>query len=79
MLNPLSESISESNLERVIIVLVQPQNPENIGRGRAMMNMGLARLRLVQPKRYDPLRISSAAHRSEAFQQNIELGASQMS
>ena len=73
MFNPPSESISEPSLDRIIIVLVQPQNPENIGGVvRAMMNMGLARLRLVKPKRYDPLRISSAAHRSEAFQQGIE-------
>jgi TrmH family RNA methyltransferase len=73
MPNPLFETISEPSLDRITIVLVEPQNPENIGGVvRAMMNMGLARLRLVKPKRYDPLRISSAAHRSEAFQQGIE-------
>ncbi len=61
------------HLENIAIILVEPQNPDNIGGVvRAMMNMGLTRLRLVKPKRYDPLRISSAAHRSEDFQKGIE-------
>jgi TrmH family RNA methyltransferase len=60
-------------LEHVVVVLVEPQNPDNIGGVvRAMMNMGLTRLRLVNPKRYDPLRVASAAHRSHEFQENIE-------
>lgn len=63
----------QANLENIVIILVEPQNPDNIGGVvRAMMNLGLTRLRLVKPKRYDPLRISSAAHRSEAFQKDIE-------
>ncbi len=70
-LNP--EPASKPILDRIIIVLVEPQNPDNIGGVvRAMMNLGLKRLRLVKPKRYDPLRISSAAHRSTEFQQGIE-------
>ncbi|RME81827.1 MAG: RNA methyltransferase [Caldilineae bacterium] len=60
-------------LNRITIVLVEPQNPDNIGGVvRAMMNMGLQNLRLVNPKRYDPFRISAAAHRSEEFQKRIE-------
>ncbi len=63
----------DPSLERVVIILVEAQNPDNIGGVvRAMMNMGITRLRLVKPKRYDPFRISAAAHRSEDFQKNIE-------
>ena len=69
----MPESTPPQPLERVTIVLVEPQNPDNIGGVvRAMMNMGLARLRLVRPKRYDPERVGSAAHRSRHFQETIE-------
>lgn len=63
---------SSFSLSNIIIVLVEPQNPANIGGVvRAMMNMGLSQLRLVKPKRYDPEHISAAAHRSENFQKSI--------
>ena len=40
--------------DRVAIVLVEPQNPGNIGMVcRAMKNMGLGELRLVNPCAYD--------------------------
>ncbi|NOZ49350.1 MAG: RNA methyltransferase [Chloroflexi bacterium] len=68
----MSPSPPHTNLNQIIIVLVEPQNPANIGGVvRAMMNMGLSQLRLVRPKRYDPAMISAAAHRSEAFQKTI--------
>lgn len=68
----MTNLIPSPELSNIIIVLVQPQNPANIGGVvRAMMNMGLSQLRLVKPKRYNPEHISAAAHRSEAFQKTI--------
>ncbi len=50
------------SLENVAIVLVQPQIPENIGAAaRAMHNMGLNRLVLVDPKNSDPDRMKKTA------------------
>ena len=41
--------------ERVVFVLVEPQSPGNVGAAaRAMKNMGLSRLVLVNPPSYDP-------------------------
>lgn len=52
-----------SVLERVVVVLHEPQNPINIAAVvRAMKNMGLAQLRLVNPVEYDPSRIEHIAH-----------------
>jgi TrmH family RNA methyltransferase len=60
-------------LDRVIFVLVEPQHSLNVGMViRAMMNMGLSRLRVVNPREWDAFIISAAAHRSEAFQERIE-------
>ena len=42
-------------LDRIVVVLVQPQHPGNVGAAaRAMKNMGLSRLVLVDPPTYDP-------------------------
>lgn len=50
-------------LRRVIVVLNQPQDPVNIGAVvRAMKNMGLSRLHLVQPAEFNPYRIEGVAH-----------------
>lgn len=50
-------------LERVIVVLNEPQDPVNIGGiVRAMKNMGLSRLRLVRPKAFDLHRVEGVAH-----------------
>lgn len=50
-------------LRRVTVVLNQPQDPVNIGAVvRAMKNMGLGRLHLVQPADFDPYRIEGVAH-----------------
>ncbi len=60
-------------LKNVVIVLDQPQNLVNIaGVVRAMKNMGLMRLRLVQPGEFDPWRIEGIAHRSEDVVERAE-------
>ncbi len=52
-----------SILDHVIVVLHKPQDPINIGATvRAMKNMGVHTLRLVQPCPYDPWRIEGVAH-----------------
>ena len=49
----------------MVIVLDEPQDVVNIaGVMRAMLNMGLSRLRLVRPMDFDPYRIQGIAHRS---------------
>ena len=53
---------SKITLENVSIVLVQPQIPENIGAvARAMHNMGLHHLVLVDPKNCDQDRMNKTA------------------
>jgi len=48
--------------ENIAIVLVEPQIPENIGSvARAMTNMGIMRLLLVNPKNCDPSRVLKTA------------------
>ncbi len=50
-------------LRRVTVVLVEPQDPVNIGGVvRAMKNMGLSRLHLVRPSGFDLYRIEGVAH-----------------
>jgi len=50
------------NLDHITIILVQPQIPENIGSvARAMNNMGLKKLILVNPHNYDPSRVLKTA------------------
>ena len=50
-------------LDRVIVVLLEPQNPVNIAATiRAMRNMGLSALRLVRPVAYTPEQIETIAH-----------------
>jgi TrmH family RNA methyltransferase len=59
--------MSTSNpLDRVVVVLDEPQNLVNIaGVIRVMMNMGLSRLRVVRPAEWDPWRITGIAHRAD--------------
>lgn len=53
-------------LDRVVIVLDETKDLVNIaGTIRAMMNMGLSRLRLVKPQEFDAYRITGIAHRGE--------------
>ena len=59
--------MTKVDLGRIAIVLVRPQIPENIGAAaRAMNNMGLSRLILVQPKNCDLSRIHRTATGSSA-------------
>ncbi|MBT8396182.1 MAG: RNA methyltransferase [Gemmatimonadetes bacterium] len=63
-----------SHLQNVIVVLNEPQNLVNIaGAVRAMMNMGLRRLRLVRPAEFDAWRIGGIAHRSEEVVNRAEV------
>ena len=63
-----------SPLDRVVVVLDHPQNVVNIaGVIRAMLNMGLSRLRLVQPDEFDPWRIDGIAHRSGPLVEATEI------
>lgn len=53
-------------LSNVHVVLAEPQNIVNIaGVVRAMANMGLDRLRLVNPAEFDAYRITGIAHRCD--------------
>ncbi len=52
-----------SILERVRVVLYEPQNPINIAATvRAMKNFGVGELRLVRSVPYDPYRLEGIAH-----------------
>jgi len=52
----------KANLDHIAVVLIQPQIPENIGAAaRAMHNMGLRRLVLVNPKNCDLCRVVKTA------------------
>jgi len=61
-------------LKNVVVVLDHPQNLVNIaGAVRAMKNMGLRHLRLVNPAEYDTWRIGGIAHRSEDVTEEAEI------
>ena len=61
-------------LEKVVVVLYEPQNLVNIaGAVRAMKNMGLTRLRLVRPAEFDAWRIGGIAHRTEDIVAKAEI------
>ncbi len=56
----------DSVLDHIHIILHEPQNLVNIaGVIRAMKNMGISRLRVVDPAEWDPWRITGIAHRSD--------------
>lgn len=55
--------MADSRLDNTCVVLYEPQDPVNIAAVvRAMKNMGLHALRLVNPVEYDPTRIEGVAH-----------------
>jgi len=55
-------------LDHVVIVLVEPQQVDNVGATlRAMRNMGLTRLRLVRPAPFDWERLPIIAHRTKTL------------
>jgi TrmH family RNA methyltransferase len=66
--------VSERLLDRVVVVLDHPQNVVNIAAViRAMKNMGVGRLRLVNPDDFDPYRIEGIAHRSQDIVEATEI------
>ncbi|MFI5311325.1 MAG: RNA methyltransferase [Gemmatimonadales bacterium] len=66
-----------SALDNVVVVLDHPQNPINIAvTVRAMKNMGVGSLRLVEPVAYDPWRIEGVAHDTRDLVENIRHFAS---
>lgn len=57
-----------SPLDRVRVVLYEPQDPVNIGATvRAMANMGVRDLYLVRPVEYDPVRLEGIAHHTRSL------------
>lgn len=53
-------------LDRLVVVLHRPRELVNVAMSvRAMKNMGLRRLRLVEPEEFDPHRIEGIAHNTE--------------
>ena len=66
--------MSASALDNVVVVLKEPQDVVNIAAVvRAMKNMGLRRLRLVNPGDFDPWRIEGIAHRSQDVVEGAEI------
>ena len=60
----------------VTIVLHQPQDVVNVGGVvRAMANMGLERLTVVDPAEFDPRRITGIAHRTEDIVRRARVAA----
>lgn len=58
----------------IVVVLHQPQDLVNIAAtARAMLNMGLNRLRLVNPPELDPYRIEGIAHGSAELIERIQV------
>jgi TrmH family RNA methyltransferase len=58
----------------ITVVLFQPRDVRNIGAVvRAMKNMGVGRLRLVQPAPFDYADLRGIAHRSEDLLERMEL------
>jgi TrmH family RNA methyltransferase len=71
--NADSAAMSERALDNIVVVLHRTQDLVNIaGTVRAMMNMGLSRLRLVAPDSYDAYRIAGIAHGSEWLLERVE-------
>jgi TrmH family RNA methyltransferase len=69
---PIQEG-ETSIYQNIVVVLNEPQDLVNIaGAVRALLNMGLRRLRLVRPVEFDPYRIAGIAHGSEAMLEGIE-------
>ena len=74
---PAAPVEGSSLLDRVVVVLDHPQNVVNIAAViRAMKNMALSRLRLVNPGDFDPWRIEGIAHRSDDVIESAQVFAS---
>lgn len=60
-------------MKNIVVVLTEPQDLVNIaGTARAMLNMGLDRLRLVKPAEFDAYRITGIAHGSDRLVEQTE-------
>lgn len=60
--------------DSIIVVLYRPRDVRNIGSVvRAMLNTGLARLRLVAPPAFAPEDVLGIAHRSEGVLARVEI------
>jgi tRNA/rRNA methyltransferase/tRNA (cytidine32/uridine32-2'-O)-methyltransferase len=71
---PRSPTQDQGALANIVVVLDEPQDVVNVAAViRAMMNMGLGRLRLVRPLDFDPYRVEGIAHRSSAIVGAVEL------
>jgi TrmH family RNA methyltransferase len=67
---------TETYRESVVVALCEPRSLVNVaGAVRAMMNMGLRRLRLVNPAEYDAYRIEGIAHGGEVVLERVEFHA----
>jgi len=65
---------AEEFADRFVVVLNRTEDVVNIaGTVRAMMNMGLRRLRLVSPLEFDAWRIAGIAHGSEVVLEESEI------
>ena len=65
--------MSESLLDRVAVVMWEPQDPVNIAATvRAMANMGVSDLRLVRPVAYEAVRLEGIAHGTRALIDSIK-------
>jgi tRNA/rRNA methyltransferase len=62
------------NLKNIAIVLIGTRYPENIGAAaRAMLNMGIERLILVDPQNDDPVRVNKmATHAASVVVEKVE-------
>ncbi len=65
--------MTHPRLDRVRVVLYEPQDPVNIAATvRAMKNMGVGTLHLVRPVAYDPHRLEGIAHGTRDLIDRIE-------
>lgn len=66
--------MTDTPLDRIVVVLDHPKDVVNIAAVmRAMLNMGLSTLRLVEPDEFDPWRIEGIAHRSGPLIESSEI------
>lgn len=66
--------MEKSLLDNIVVVLDHPKDVVNIaGVIRVMMNMGLSKLRLVEPDDYDTYRIAGIAHRSDELAESATI------
>jgi tRNA (cytidine32/uridine32-2'-O)-methyltransferase len=71
--NTRASAIAAAHGERFVIILNRTQDVVNIATSlRAMMNMGLTRMRLVKPDDFNAYRIAGIAHGSEPLIEQIQ-------